>query len=112
MISDSNTRTVVTYDKNDTNLCDGKWRQLIFSKTGQQATISVPTERNFSVGDPNVFMNLALISDIYLGGLKAGSDALKYVQQNGLPIPREGIGYVGRFCWHFSCVVIMLRLCV
>uniref|UniRef100_A0A2C9JJ39 Usherin n=1 Tax=Biomphalaria glabrata TaxID=6526 RepID=A0A2C9JJ39_BIOGL len=91
-ISSNNYNTRVLYDRPETNLCDGQWRDFVFSKIGQQASIAVLQGRNVSVGDPNVAMSLSLTSDIFLGGLKTGSAALKYVQQNGLTIPGDGFG--------------------
>lgn len=90
VISNNTARTTVTYDNASTNFCDGKWRQVYFDKMGQQATISGPNLQTFTAGDPNADMPLALMSDIFLGGLKAGTDAMIFAKTNNLTLPEEG----------------------
>ncbi|BFZ06827.1 hypothetical protein BsWGS_09866 [Bradybaena similaris] len=92
VISSNTARTEAIYSDPNESLCDGKWRQLTFTKIGQQASIYVSSTLKISLGDPNVEMILALVSDIILGGLKVGSDARKYVKANNLSIPLEGFG--------------------
>ncbi|GFR82563.1 usherin, partial [Elysia marginata] len=92
MLSDSSTRTILEYSDAAVNFCDGQWRALTFHKLGQQARILVDGTQVKAVGDPGVAMDLPLISDLHVGGIKSGSEAAQFVQDNGLLVPGEGFG--------------------
>ena len=90
MLSDTSTRTIAEYSDPTVNLCDGQWRALTFQKRGQQATVLLAGTQVKTVGDPGVAMVLALTSYLYIGGIKSGSEAAQFVQDNGLLVPGEG----------------------
>ncbi len=78
---------VVTFPKEKGKICDGKWHKIIFVKSGGQLTLAMERSQNAVtvVGPgPRERITLPISSNFYVGGIKPGSLADKFIQENGL----------------------------
>ena len=65
------------------------WLYLWF-QTKQQGSISVDGGPIIMSGDPNLDMDVPVLSNIFLGGIKPNSDAAKFLENNQISHPSEG----------------------
>lgn len=81
----------VTFNRPDTNLCDSRWYDVVLKKDGQHASIAIDNEGTEMSGDANVILNVLTVSDFYVGGIPAGSEAYQFIIDNKLSVPLAGM---------------------
>ena len=79
----------VTFHRQDISLCDGYWHSVSAKKTNQKAEIKI-NSLSVSNGDDNFPLQVQTISEVYVGGLKPGSEVVQFVKDNGITLPFEG----------------------
>ena len=77
-------RDSLTYSASNVPLCDGKWRTVGFSKIGLRMSVTVTGGPPMSMGSQAVSSILYTTSKVYIGGIKPGSDAEKFMIDNNL----------------------------
>ncbi|XP_076463865.1 usherin-like [Babylonia areolata] len=87
-------KTAVHYTHTDptATLCDGNWHTVVFTKLGQQGSISVDGGPAAVNGDPSVAMAVPILSHIFVGGVKPDSDMSAFLQTNQIDAPSNGFG--------------------
>ena len=80
----------VTFNRQDTILCDSRWYDVTLKKDGQYAEITIKDVGTEVSGDANVLLNVLTVSDFFVGGIPPGSEAYQYVIDNKLSMPLSG----------------------
>ena len=80
-------RTLLIYPNKIANNCDGKWHLVAISDQNQRLTLRVDNQKHFSaVGESRVLVTLPIVSDLYIGGIKPGSEAEQFINNFDISI--------------------------
>ena len=80
--SDGTERILLIYPNKMMNNCDGKWHLVRILKRNQFLAMQVdshPSKGFPAIGDSSVVVTLPIVSDLYIGGIKPGSEAEQFI---------------------------------
>lgn len=80
-------RTLLIYPNKIANNCDGKWHFVAIFNQNQRLEMEVDNQKHFSsVGESRVLVTLPIVSDLYIGGIKPGSEAEQFINNFDISI--------------------------
>ena len=79
---DGTEHILLIYPNKMMNNCDGKWHFVTIFKRNQYLAMQVdshPSKGFPAIGDSSVVVSLPIVSDLYIGGIKPGSEAEQFI---------------------------------
>ena len=83
--SDDGPREVLLVPGSETiNICDGQWHSIEVEKRGQLISATIDHNGPVATGSESLKTELWLASELYIGGIEPGSDAMMFIVENDI----------------------------